>query len=111
MLKTGKIVSNVGKTMPKTTHLGMVYTTYGDDWGMVYDCFTHINRTSSTHIEMENTWIMMDFNQQHMAWEMIPCHESQGITHGKLEGSTGSTNKTMGNVGAIPWIEWDNHSS
>ena len=23
----------------------MIYTTYknGDDWGMVYDCFTHIN--------------------------------------------------------------------
>jgi hypothetical protein len=27
------------------THLGMVYTTYknGDDWGMVYCCFNHIN--------------------------------------------------------------------
>ena len=30
---------NVVKTMPETTRLGMVYTTYknGDDWGLVYD--------------------------------------------------------------------------
>ena len=40
----GSNKSNVGKTVPSTSHLGMVYTTYknGDDWGMVYYCSTHI---------------------------------------------------------------------
>ena len=36
------VVVNVGKTMMKHPWLGMVYTSYtnGDDWGMVYSCFT-----------------------------------------------------------------------
>ena len=35
---------------PPMTGNAVYYTKYGDDWGMVYDCYTHISYGELIHI-------------------------------------------------------------